>query len=74
MSEDSRGANGGSEERSPLLSSILDHSQTVVYYGITLVLLATIAVLFVSVGANFLTDFEVDPLDTALAVLDRILS
>ncbi len=44
-----------------------------VYYGITLVLLATFAVLFVSVGANFLTVFEVDPLDTALSVLDRIL-
>ena len=38
-----------------------------------MVLLATFAVLFVSVGANFLTVFEVDPLDTALSVLDRIL-
>jgi uncharacterized membrane protein (DUF373 family) len=73
MSEDSRGSKGGSGERSPLLTSIMDASQTVVYYGITFVLLATIAVLFVSVGATFLTVFEVDPLDTALAVLDRIL-
>src|SRR5215212_3804249 len=72
MSGDSGGTNGGSEER-PLLLTILDHAQMVVYFGVTLVLLVTIGVLFASVGASFLVVFEVDPLQTALAVLDRIL-
>ena len=72
MSEDARDVNGGSEER-PFLVTVLDHAQTIVYYGVTLVLLATIGVLFVSVGTSFLMVFEVDALDTTLAVLDRIL-
>ena len=70
MSEDSRGANGGEK---PFLVTILDYAQQVVYYGVTLVLLVTIGVLFVSVGTSFLMVFEVDPLQTTLAVLDRIL-
>ncbi len=61
-----------SEERS-LLTTILDYAQTVVYYGVTLILLVAIGVLFVSVGASLLAVFEVDPLHTTLAVLDRIL-
>jgi len=72
MSEDSRNGNDGSGER-PFLVTILDYAQTIVYYGVTLVLLATIGVLFVSVGTSLLMVFEVDPLDTTLAVLDRIL-
>ncbi len=71
MSGDSGGANGGSER--PFLATILDYSQQAVYYGVTLVLLVTIGVLFVSVGASLLAVFEVDPLQTTLAVLDRVL-
>ncbi len=72
MSEDSRGANGEPQERS-LLMTILDRSQTVVYYGVTLVLLVAVGVLFVSVGTVLLAVFEVDPLQTTLAILDRVL-
>ncbi len=61
-----------SEERS-LLTTILDYSQTVVYYGVTLILLVAIGVLFVSVGGSLLAVFEVDPLQTTLAILDRVL-
>ncbi len=72
MSEDSRGANGESGERT-LLMTILDRSQAVVYYGVTLVLLVAIGVLFVSVGMILLGAFEVDPLQTTLDILDRVL-
>jgi uncharacterized membrane protein (DUF373 family) len=72
MSGDSANASGGSGER-PLLATILDYAQTVVYYGVTLVLLVAIGVLFVSVGTTLLAVFEVDPLETTLAVLDRVL-
>ena len=57
----------------PRLLPILDYAQTVVYYGIALALVVTIGVLFVSVGGTMLSVFETDPLDTALAVLDRVL-
>ncbi len=70
MSENSGGAHG---EQRPFLVTILDYAQTVVYYGVSLVLLVAIGVLFVSVGASLLAVFEVDPLHTTLAVLDRIL-
>jgi len=72
MSGDSANTSGGSGER-PLLATILDYAQTVVYYGVTLVLLVAIGVLFVSVGTTLLAVFEVDPLETTLAVLDRVL-
>ena len=72
MSGNSGGANDGSGER-PLLVTILDYSQQVVYFGVTLILLVAIGVLFVSVGASLLAVFEVDPLETILAILDRIL-
>ena len=72
MSGDSVNASGGSGER-PLLATILDYAQTVVYYGVTLVLLVAIGVLFVSVGTTLLAVFKVDPLQTTLAVLDRVL-
>ncbi len=72
MSADSGGANGGSGER-PLLVTILDYSQQVVYFGVTLILLVAIGMLFVSVGASLLAVFEVDPLQTTLAILDRVL-
>jgi uncharacterized membrane protein (DUF373 family) len=72
MSEESKGANGESQERS-LLMTILDRSQTVVYYGVTLVLLVAVGVLFVSVGTILLAVFEVDPLQTTLDILDRVL-
>ncbi len=62
----------GSEER-PFLTTVLDYSQTVVYYGLTLVLLVAIGVLFVSVGTSLLAVFEVDALETILAILDRVL-
>ncbi len=72
MSGDSGDRNGGSEER-PLLVTILDYSQQVVYFGVTLVLLVAIGVLFFSVGASLVAVFEVDPLQTTLAILDRVL-
>jgi len=72
MSGDSGGANGGSGER-PLLVTLLDYSQQVVYFGVTLILLVAIGMLFVSVGASLLAVFEVDPLQTTLAILDRVL-
>ena len=72
MSGDSVNTSGGSGER-PLLATILDYAQTVVYYGVTLVLLVAIGILFVSVGTTLLAVFEVDPLETTLAVLDRVL-
>jgi len=72
MSGDSVNTSGGSGER-PLLATILDYAQTVVYYGVTLVLLGAIGILFVSVGTTLLAVFEVDPLETTLAVLDRVL-
>ena len=72
MSGDSGGANGRPGER-PFLVTILDYAQQVVYYGVSLVLLVAIGVLFVSVGASLLAVFEVDPLETILAILDRIL-
>jgi uncharacterized membrane protein (DUF373 family) len=72
MSGDSGSANGGSGER-PLLVTILDYSQQVVYFGVTLILLVAIGMLFVSVGASLLAVFEVDPLQTTLAILDRVL-
>ncbi len=73
MSEGSGGANNSGSGERPFLATILDYAQLVVYYGVTFILLATIGVLFVSVGANLLVVFEVDPLDTALAILDRVL-
>ena len=57
----------------PLLVTILDYSQNVVYYGMAIALLVTIGVLFISVGTSLLEVFEVSPLQTALAVLDRVL-
>ncbi|HZY56235.1 MAG TPA: phosphate-starvation-inducible PsiE family protein [Rubrobacteraceae bacterium] len=60
------------EKRSPL-ATILDQSETVVYYGAVLALLVTIGVLFVSAGASLLAVFEKGPLETALTVLDRLL-
>ena len=64
---------GGASGRRPLLSVVLDYSELVVYYVATLALLATIVVLFVSVGGSLLEVFESDPLETALEVLDRVL-
>ncbi len=61
-----------SEKRSQLVT-ILDYSQSVVYYLVALALLVTIGVLFVSVGTSILAVFETGPLETALAVLDRVL-
>jgi uncharacterized membrane protein (DUF373 family) len=59
--------------KKPWLPTILNHSERVVYYGAALFLLATVGVLFVSAGANLLAVFEAGPLETALAVLDRVL-
>jgi uncharacterized membrane protein (DUF373 family) len=44
-----------------------------VYYGAAFALLVTVGVLFVSAGASLLAVFEAGPLETALAVLDRVL-
>ncbi len=60
-------------EKRVLLVTILDYSQRVVYYGVAIALLVSIGVLFVSVGASMLAVFEVGALETALAILDRVL-
>ncbi len=60
-------------EKRPQLVTILDYSQSVVYYLMALALLVTIGVMFVSVGTSILAVFEAGPLETALAVLDRVL-
>ena len=61
-----------SEQRSWLLT-IMRSAQNVVYYGVTFVLLVAIGVLFFSVGQILLAAFEVDPLQTTLEILDRVL-
>jgi uncharacterized membrane protein (DUF373 family) len=67
------GDEGGGPERQPLLVTLLNYSEKVVYYGAAFALLVTIVMLFVSVGTALLAVFEVGPLDTALLVLDRVL-
>ncbi len=67
------GDEGGGPERQPLLVTILNYSERVVYYGAAFALLVTIVMLFVSVGSALLAIFEAGPLDTALTVLDRVL-
>jgi uncharacterized membrane protein (DUF373 family) len=67
------GDEGGGPQRQPLLVTILNYSERVVYYGAAFALLVTIVMLFVSVGTALLAIFEAGPLDTALLVLDRVL-
>jgi uncharacterized membrane protein (DUF373 family) len=67
------GDEGGGPERQPLLVTLLNYSEKVVYYGAAFALLVTIVMLFVSVGTALLAIFEAGPLDTALLVLDRVL-
>ena len=67
------GDEGGGPQRQPLLVTILNYSERVVYYGAALALLVTIVMLFISVGTALLAIFEAGPLDTALTVLDRVL-
>ena len=67
------GDKGGGPERQPLLVTILNYSERVVYYGAAFALLVTIVMLFMSVGTALLAIFEAGPLDTALLVLDRVL-
>ncbi len=67
------GDEGGGPQRQPLLVTILNYSERVVYYGAAFALLVTIVMLFVSVGVALLAIFEAGPLDTALTVLDRVL-
>jgi uncharacterized membrane protein (DUF373 family) len=67
------GDEGGGPERQPLLVTILNYSERVVYYGAAFALLVTIVMLFISVGTALLAIFEAGPLDTALLVLDRVL-
>ena len=70
-----RGAGDGSgrPEREPLIVTILNYAEKVVYYGAAFVLLVTIEMLFVSAGTALLAVFETGPLDTALTVLERVL-
>ncbi len=60
-------------DQRPWLLTIMGYAQNVVYYGVTLVLLVAIGVLFFSVGQTLLAVFEVDPLQTTLEILDRVL-
>ena len=61
-----------SEQKSWLLT-IMGYAQNVVYYGVTFVLLVAIGVLFFSFGQIILSAFEVDPFQTTLEILDRVL-
>jgi uncharacterized membrane protein (DUF373 family) len=60
-------------EEKPRLVTLLNHSERIVYYGAAIALLVTVGVLFVSVGESLLAVFEAGPLETALAILDRVL-
>jgi len=48
-------------ERRSLLVTILNYSQSVVYYGMAIALLATSGVSIVFVGTSLLTVFEAGP-------------
>ncbi len=61
-----------SNER-PKLLNILAVLERVVYYGVAASLIIAIGILFVSVAMSMLQVVEVGPLETALAVLDRVL-
>ncbi len=61
-----------SNER-PKLLNILAVLERVVYYGVAAALVIAIGILFVSVAMSMLQVVEVGPLETALAVLDRVL-
>jgi uncharacterized membrane protein (DUF373 family) len=63
----------GRPEKQPLIVTILNYAEKVVYYGAAFALLVTIVMLFVSAGTALLAVFEAGPLDTALTVLDRVL-
>jgi uncharacterized membrane protein (DUF373 family) len=63
---------GGPENRT-LLATILNYAEKVVYYGAALVLILTVGMLFFSLGQSLLAVFETGPLETALAILDRVL-
>lgn len=67
------GGESGGPERQPLLVTILNSAEKVVYYGAAFVLLVTIEMLFVSAGTALLAVFETGLLDTALTVLERVL-
>ncbi len=73
MSGDSGDTNGGSRAKT-FLEQILSYSQMVAYYGLTLALIVGIVVLFISVGAVFLTDvLNYNALQATLDILDRVL-
>jgi uncharacterized membrane protein (DUF373 family) len=67
------GDESGGPGRQPLIVTILNYAEKVVYYGAAFALLVTIGMLFVSAGMALLAVFEAGPLDTALTVLDRVL-
>ena len=73
MSVRGAGDEGGGPERQPLLVTILNYSERVVYYGAAFALLVTVGMLFFSVGTSMLAVFEAGPLETALVILDRVL-
>ncbi len=73
MSVRGAGDESGGPERQPLIVTILNYAEKVVYYGAAFALLVTIVMLFVSVGTALLAIFEAGPLDTALTVLERVL-
>jgi uncharacterized membrane protein (DUF373 family) len=63
---------GGPEKR-PLLATILNYAEKVVYYGAAVALILTVGMLFFSLGQSLLAVFETGPLETALTILDRVL-
>lgn len=63
---------GGPEKRT-LLATILKYAEQVVYYGAALALILTVGMLFFSLGQSLLAVFETGPMETALAILDRVL-
>jgi uncharacterized membrane protein (DUF373 family) len=55
------------------LAVILNYSEQLMYYGAAFALILTVGMLFFSVGQSLLEVFETGPLETALAILDRVL-
>jgi len=55
------------------LVSFLAASERIVYYGVSVVLIITIGILFISVVTSTLAVLRVGPLETALTILDRVL-
>ncbi len=61
------------QDERPKLISILAGLERIVYYGVAAALIIAIGILFVSLAMSTLQVLEIGPLETALAILDRVL-